>query len=408
MRFPQILSLISSILLLSSCLDSGNETFVLNNAAGSAGADDGLGIPYDDEAGDTPEVFPSGGGTGGGDQADESDGSGDADIPNWPVVITRQGYGYVSLTGIRHPRTQQWLELIGTGKDGQNVWLDIDGKAKAVDAFNLASKAEVRYPVRHDVVFLINNSHSMAAEVEHITQQIAAWGESMDQAGIDLRVGVVSYGEGDVSINAAHDIASVVDIEAFLFGSSESLIRGFGGANAVQMEAAAKSEDYYSGYSNECAVVALAFANDNFSFRSNSNRVYVLFTDEPNQPGGAEKWSVDFLRPASTSWLSQCGTVHSVYGGKLNFKEQALQTEKPWRLSRFTGGTAQFYSGEFTVAPLSEFIVSSAMRHSYILRFRLDSSYKTPGAMHTVRVTVKTPDGYVQRQKTKAMSFFID
>lgn len=408
MKIFRYMSALCAMLLMASCLDSGDETFVLNNGGGNAGADDGLGIPYDDEAGDTPEVYPNGGGTGAGSEADESDGAGDGDIPNWPVVITREGYGYVSLTGIRDPRTHQWLSLVGTGNEGQNVWLDIDGKAKAVDAYNLYSSESNKYPVRHDVVFLINNSNSMKEEVEHIAEQIGHWGKDMADAGIDFRVGMVSYGEGDASVSGAHDLASIADIEAFIDRSTASMVEGFAGANAVALETAAKSGDYYSGYSNECAVVAMAYANDLFSFRSSSNRIYILFNDEPNQPGGEHKWSALSLRPEDTEWQSQYGTVHSVYGGRLTFTEQMLHTEKPWRLARYTGGTAQFYDGKYTVAPLSDFIVSQAMKHSYILRFRLDSSYRTAGAMHTVRVTIKTPDGNVQRQKIKKMSFFID
>lgn len=408
MKIFRYLSAVCALLLMASCLDSGDETFVLNNNAGNAGADDGLGIPYDDEAGETPEVEPNGGGTGGGEAADESDGAGDGDIPNWPVVITRDGYGYVSLTGIRDPRTHQWLTLAGTGKPGQNVWLDIDGKNKAVDAYNLFSETERKFPMRHDVVFLVNNSNSMADEVAHIAEQIGQWGQDATMAGIDLRVGVVNFGEGDTSISGAHDIASIGEVEAFIDRSTESVIEGFGGANAVGLEAAAKGGEYYSGYSNECAVVAMMYANDNFTFRSNSNRIYILFNDEPNQPGGQEKWSAETLRPEVTHWQSQYGTVHSIYGGSLNFKEQFLQTEKPWRLARYTGGTAQFYDGKYTVAPMTDFIVSMAMKHSYLLRFRVEPSYKKDGAMHTVRVTIKTSDGNVQRQKTKKMEFFID
>ncbi len=409
MKIFRYLSVACALLLMASCLDSGDETFVLNNNMGTGGADDGLGIPDDDDAGDTPVVDPNGGGGGGGDEADNGDGTGDGDIPNWPVIITRDGYGYVSLTGIRDPQTQQWLTLEGTGKPGQNVWLDIDGKAKAVDAYNLFSSTKRQYPVRHDVVFVINNSYSMASEIEHISPQMGQWAASMDAAGIDLRVGIVAYGEGDNSVNGAIDISEIEDVEAFLSrGVGDERVSGFGGDNADMLEEAAGSGEYYSGYSNECAVLAMIYANDNFTFRKNSNRIYILFTDEPNQPGSQDIWSTEWLRPAQTSWQSQYGTAHTVYGGQINFTEQMLLTEKPWRLSRYTGGTVQYYDGRFSVVSLADFTVSMAMRHSYLLRFRLEPSYRSSGRLHTVRVTVKTPDGHVQRQKTKKMTFFID
>jgi len=409
MKYFRYMSALCALLLMASCLDSGDETFVLNNSMGVGGADDGLGIPYDDDSGDTPAVDPNGGGGGGGDEADDSDGNGDGDIPNWPVVITDDGYGYVSLTGIRDPQTRQWLTLSGTGKPGQNVWLDIDGKAKSVDAYNLFSAVEKKYPVRHDVVFLINDSYTMSSEIEHISPQITSWAAGMEADGIDLRVGIVAYGEGNASIRGAIDITEIENVEAYLSrGTGASRVEGFGGSNADGLEAAALGGDYYSGYSNECAVVAMKYANANFNFRRNSNRIYILLTDEPNQPGSQEKWSTEILRPAETLWQSQYGTVHTVYGGELDFVEQMLHTEKPWRLSRYTGGTVQYYDDRLQEVELSDFTVGMAMKHSYLLRFRMEPSYRTSGKVHTVRVTVKTPDGHVQRQKTKNMEFFVD
>lgn len=121
------------------------------------------------------------------------------------------------------------------------------------------------------------------------------------------------------------------------------------------------------------------------------NRIYVNFTDEPNQPGGYTRNSVEFFKDQA-NWNTAQGTVHTVYSGSHNYTNEA-----PWLLSEYTGGTTLYASSTFTGVSLSDLPVTGAMTNSYIIKF-LDTSDLTDGT-HTVVVTILSKDGSVRAEK---------
>ena len=143
-------------------------------------------------------------------------------------------------------------------------------------------------------------------------------------------------------------------------------------------------------------MVALRFADDNFAFRNGSNRIYVNFTDEPNQPNGNQKWSVEALK--TNIWNTSKGTIHTVWSGGNYTSWTSLSDENPKLMSTYTGGTSKDVNASFTNVTLDDLPVTGAMQNSYIIRFTNISEFMD-GQPHVVKVTVVSNDGKVQAEK---------
>ncbi|MFI3264463.1 MAG: hypothetical protein SNG38_04675 [Rikenellaceae bacterium] len=167
------------------------------------------------------------------------------------------------------------------------------------------------------------------------------------------------------------------------------------GFDTDELSTLASSSEYTTA-SNECGVVALRFASDQFSFRDNSNRVYVNFTDEPNQTNGKEDNSVEYV--LSEEWIGK-GTIHSVYSST-SCNTSNSYNEDPRLLSDYTGGTSMTVSSSFSGVTLSSLSVSDALLSSYILTFTNIEKYIGTGIGYEVKVVVL--DDSVQ--STKALS----
>ncbi len=380
----------------ASCLSDGTETFVFTDPSiklKDPTEADKLNIPEDEDASKAPVIKTE-------DQNTE--------IANAPTIVMKKGaYGYIPICGIRD-KDGNWLQLKGTVEREQNTWLTIDYTPKGVDIIdtkNVWSQNSFRVPI--DVVFLINNSQSMSEEVDVIVRDIARWVDLINEHGIDLRVGFVSYDEGTYSIHGALDLAEPnVIVDYLRRDNSEGIDRanGFTGANADMLKTAAETENYIGDFSNECEMLALCYAHDRFSFRPSSNRIYINFTDEPNQPGGRSKWSVDMLRQQNGYWEPTFGTVYCVYSGTTNFTPVPQVTEQPWLMSEFTGGIAEFCAPDFKDMSLLNLVATQAITHSYLLRFRTTSKYYDDILKHKVTITVATPDG-TKAEKSMSLNF---
>ena len=90
----------------------------------------------------------------------------------------------------------------------------------------------------------------------------------------------------------------------------------------------------------ECGMAALRFATDLFSFRKNANRIFVNFTDEPNQNNKIDRFSVESLL---TDWDTTLGTIHTVYSASKN----SDKNESNRLMSEYTGGTRNLYKQQF-------------------------------------------------------------
>lgn len=362
-------------LSLVSCLSDGDETIVLEDRSYTV-----LGIPSDNLAAPNPEVNDP-----------------NANIPNFNYTVEQEDdYTVIRLdmTGVQNPETKEWINLVGTGGSGvnrQNIWVSVDNKpkgilvAKASDNENGASNAV-------DLVFLVDNSGSMNEEADAIARDIVAWAQMLASSNLDMRFGCVGY---DGRITGALNITDVNSLSEFLnYSSGTGRTYHFGGADASVLSSVAFSyaNDYY-----ECGVAALHYAADNFSYRNVANRIYVNFTDEPNQPNGNSLYSVEYVRN-QTNWSTNDGTIHTVYSDNTTFTEQLLYQEKPWKLSEYTGGTTLTAPRNFSGVTLSDLPVTGAMLNSYVIRFTNVDEFMD-GQPHEVHVTIYSEDGKVRAEK---------
>lgn len=362
-------------LALVSCLDDGNETVVLEEGKYSV-----AGIPSDDLADPNPEIVNP-----------------NANIPNFNYTVEQEGdYTIIRLdmTGVQNPESKEWINLIGTGgKDGskQNIWVSVDNKPKGI-LVTKASDDENGASNAVDLVFLVDNSGSMSEEADAIARDIVAWAQLLTSSNLDMRFGCVGY---DGRITGALNITDVNSLSEFLnYSSGTNRTYHFGGADASVLSSAASS---YANSYYECGVAALHYAADNFSYRNGANRIYVNFTDEPNQPNGNSLYSVEYVKE-QTNWGTNDGTIHTVYSDYTTFTEQPLYQEKPWKLSEYTGGTTLTVPRNFSGVTLSDLPVTGAMLNSYVIRFTNVDEFMD-GQPHEVHVTIYSEDGKVRAEK---------
>lgn len=355
---------------LASCLSDGDDTIVLED--GNA-----TGIPSDDKADPNPQV-----------------GSSTTTIPNVSYTVEPSGNDAIvrlDMTGIQDASTLDWLRLIGTAQDGQNIWVEVDGKPKGISVYNNADDADDSN-IKVDLVFTVDNSGSMSEEADAIARDIKSWTEKLEASNLDIRFACVGYSEYG-KINGAINLTDADELKEYLDRNTGTYRTvGFYGSDAVKLQNAASS---YS-VSDECGGMALRYADRNIDFRTGANRIYVNFTDEPNQTGGySGNFSVEFVND-QTNWNTSQGTIHTVYSASPNFTESSTN-EKPWRLSEYTGGTTLYANSDFSDVSLSSLPVTGAMTHSYIIKF-LATSDMADG-LHEVLVTIQSKDGTVRTEK---------
>lgn len=152
--------------------------------------------------------------------------------------------------------------------------------------------------------------------------------------------------------------------------------------------------------------MAIQYANEYFNFRTNANRIYVNFTDEPNQPNSITKYSVKFFAEQD-NWAPANGTVHTVWSGGTNTSDYTSWNyqESPWFISEYTGGTIIKTNSSFSQVTLSNLPVTAAMQNSYILRIHGIADMLNDGLVHRVHITVISADGTVKADKVFTVKF---
>lgn len=342
--------------------ETGTLRYLLERVGGEV---EDTGIPSDDLATPNPDIDNP-----------------NTNIPN--IQLSADGKIIsIDMTGVQNPNGG-WMELFGTGSPDQNIWVTVDDKPKGILVINNGGNASKAVAV--DLVFLVDNSGSMGQEADAIARDIVAWANELASSGLDIRFGCVGYESG---VNGALNLTGVNEISAYLNRhTGTGRTNGYSGSDASALSSAAGS---YQRGSDECGAEALHFADEQFSFRSGANRIYVNFTDEPNQPGGYTRNSVEFFKDQA-NWNTAQGTVHTVYSGSHDYTNEA-----PWLLSEYTDGTTLYASSSFTGVSLSDLPVTGAMTNSYIIKF-LDTSDLTDGT-HTVVVTILSKDGSVRAEK---------
>ena len=313
--------------------------------------------------------------------------------PNIQTTINDCGECVATLTlnGIQNPNTREWMTLYGTGLSGQNVWINLDDKPKGNLVTNLQDNTSM---VQNDIVFTIDNSGSMGEEADAIARDIMSWAQMLTNKKLNVQFGVVGYGG---YIDGAMNLTSASSLSTYLNSSTgTNRTMKFGGSDASKLQSYAKNyrrtSESVSG--NECGAMAIRFANDYFTFRSNANRIYINFTDEPNQPNGNSGYSVDWFK-SQANWPTTKGTVHTVYSDSYDISESANITERPWLISEYTGGTTMFIKANASDLQLDKLTVSEAITHSYTIRFLVPKEL-FDGKSHNVRITIISTDKTVR------------
>lgn len=313
----------------------------------------------------------------------------------------------MSLTGIQTPDTEEWMKLYGTGSTEQNIWAEIDGKPKAITVTNSGELARVASranfaatKAKADVVFLVDNSGSMSQEANQIANEIVSWSQTLSQV-MDVQFGCV--GQPDYgSINGAIDITSVENLHAYLNRSGVSGTSRTRGFEDPELQTAAQS---YGDPNAECGGIMLHFADEHFTFREGANRIYVHFTDEPNQASNNSAWSVESVNIESEhyNWGATQGTIHTIFSNLNNYQPDTynwtpLYREDPRLFSIYTGGTSKTVDASFAGETLEGLEVTGAITNSYVIRFNV-TEYMLTGK-HTVTIVIQSKDGKYQARIT--------
>ena len=374
------LMLVAATLCLVSCLEDHTETLRLEQ-----GLEDSPGNSKDLLATQNPEIESS-----------------NVSVPNVNYTLENKDGApedvvvKMNMTGIMLPGGSEWLRLIGTGESGQNIWVSVDCQPKFVQVYNTIDDADENVVVKNDLVFLVDNSGSMSDEANGLARDLAAWAKSLTTT-FDMRFACVGY---DGLITGALNFTSYSDLETYLNRSTGTdRTVGFSGSDASSLQSYKYSYDLKKD--QECPVAALRYADRYFSFRSDANRIYVNFTDEYNYPQGKSDFSVKYLS-SQTNWPTTKGTVHTVYSGSTIDSEITNKSEKPWRMSEYTGGTVLYTNGSFSGITLQDLPVTSAIQNSYIIRFSNVAQFMD-GKYHEVKVTIYAEDGSVRAERKFSM-----
>lgn len=378
----------SMILLCPSCLEDGDDTISLGSA-GMAVAD----IPLDEDAEPNPVI----------------EGDNTTNIPNIQYTLVEEDGSIVcrvDMTGVQGVNSGDWMYLLGTNEPGQNVWVEVDGVPKGIKIYNTSDNESQRVlPV--DLVFLVDNSGSMSEEADVIARDIAAWTQALSRSSLDIRFGCVGYGgnvgsnnysylQSGYGVTGALNLTDSDVLNAFFNRTSGTArTKGYYGADQQHLASIA-SQSLYNKAGGECGVQALRFADEHFSFRTGSNRIYVNFTDDANYHGNSDELKVKYLK--SDKWNSSKGTIHTVFSGSRSSAQARSYGDAPWLMSDITGGTILYADGNFTGVTLSSLPITGALQNSYVIRFT-NVEELIDGQPHELKITILSADGSVRAER---------
>lgn len=318
--------------------------------------------------------------------------------------------GRFNLAGIQ--ANGEWLELFGTGETNQNVWVEINGKQKGIKVINgeeVAVRSRSKAPVskaKADIVFLVDNSGSMSEEANKVADEIIRWSEKLSQT-MDVAFGCV--GINHYFINGALNITDVNTLSAYLnMSNGTGRTQHYGESMSTpptDWKTLKEKAQSYNTAGGECGGIMLHYADDNFTFREGSNRFYVYFTDEPNQPGNNAPWSVLTVNRDSEhyNWSASKGVIYTVYSGKDYSGDPHQWTnwlvkEDPTLFSKNTGGEILETDGSFNIS-LDDLPVTGAITQSFIIQFNITPDLIL-GNTYTVTIVIYSKDGTVKSQYT--------
>lgn len=283
----------------------------------------------------------------------------------------------LNLTGMVIPGTNTAINLVAN----QNFFLTEDNIVQGVKLTKVSTGSKLAA----DVVFTVDNSGSMGEEADSIAASIVKFAKALEASGLDVKFACVGYYG---YVNGAINFTTAAKLEEFLnrsYGTSRT--EQFGGPDSAKLVAAAQNFHKNHGYYDENGVVGVLFADSVFTWRTNINaqRVIINFTDESTQPSNQYEWSTDWM----CKKLQGKATVHTVWSGGNDtanaYNWQTLYNERPWDMSKCTGGVVTLVPYNAQGLDLSKLPITGALTASYKVEFVTTN----PNVPHTVVITVK-------------------
>ena len=238
-----------------------------------------------------------------------------------------------------------------------------------------------------------------------IFRTLDEWTDALKGENISMAYYCVGYGGGDTKgVNGACNRSTASELKAYLSRegvSGVSRTMGFDDSDALEQLA----QSQYQNCDGECGVEALKFANEAFAgkFRPNAIRMYLNITDEPNQPGGDPKWSVESIK-TQDQWHAGSGTIYTLFSGNQGFINQVNEYEHPWLLSEYTGGYITTCDAKLTDITLKKLPVTGSLQNCTKIRIANVDDYMD-GKYHDVKLTILSGDKMIQASKTFKILF---
>ncbi|NNG26671.1 MAG: VWA domain-containing protein, partial [Ignavibacteriaceae bacterium] len=236
----------------------------------------------------------------------------------------------INLQGLIDPTTNQPLTLKYDVNNPQNsnIFVDEDGKVMGLKVTKVSSGNILKA----DIVFVVDNSGSMGQESDSVAASIIEFANFLQASGLDAKFGIVGYSSG---IRGAINFTDAQSISAYLNrNSGTSRTRGFAGTDSASLDTRAST---FGSTPGENGVLAAIFADSVFNWRSDAQRVFINFTDEPTQSDGS-MWN----NAMGCNLLGGKATVHTVFSQDSTYWNWTSTDERPWYLSLCSGGTNMF------------------------------------------------------------------
>ena len=317
-------------------------------------------------------------------------------FPN-PRFVTKyvpgRGYVlYIYLPGIKNPDTGEWLSY-SDGSDGnvRNFYVKIDDEDQIIDIDHPENEDGKRMPT--DLTFLVDNSGSMSEEANYVAKYIIEWSQWLESEGQDVQFGVVGFSI-DGTINGALDLTTAQRLNNYLNYNNRT------GTDRTMYFTDTRMRDAAASYkvNDECGILALRYADANMSFRSDSYRAYVIFTDEPNQPNYNMDYSVSWFEKSKNNWDSNKGVIYTIYSANDSFTETLGSKENYKWLKVYTGGEYFVTNTTLSGVDYKKLDINQALEFAGIINIDIPSSMI--GYSYPIMLTFISADNSVVAQQT--------
>ncbi len=219
--------------------------------------------------------------------------------------------------------TEIGIDLYGTNDPLQNIWLEVDGVNKGI----LVRRVSPSNRLKADIVFCVDVSGSMnEAIIDSIINTITIFDDFIYRRGIDARYGGVGF-VGDIRgvkllTDDVANFRSWMQAKRFVDTATQVLFPAFG-----------------SSHLSENPISAIRYADSLFSWRTDAQKVFIVFTDVPIKPSSREEWSLTWIR----NNLKGRGIVHTIFASDTSkytnlWSTPNLSNQNPKDLSKVTGG----------------------------------------------------------------------